>query len=63
MNFIVLAKGSERYIFIYDDASRAQLLRKLGQFAGNAELSFTWYDAARLSQKVRQEQLETECRR
>jgi hypothetical protein len=28
-------------------------LRVLGRFASNPELSFTWYDAAVLSQKVR----------
>ena len=28
-------------------------LRTLGRFASNPELSFTWYDAAVLSQKVR----------
>jgi hypothetical protein len=26
----------------------------LGRFASNPELSFTWYDAAVLSQKIRQ---------
>jgi hypothetical protein len=29
-------------------------LRTLGRFASNPELSMTWYDAAVLSQKVRQ---------
>ncbi len=50
-----LVKGSERYVFLYDDASRAETLRVLGRFASNPELSFTWYDAAVLSQKIRQE--------
>jgi len=27
----------------------------LGRYASNPELSFTWYDAAVLSQKIRQE--------
>ena len=46
-------KGRERYIFLYEDSQRAEALRVLGRFASNPELSFTWYDAAVLSQKVR----------
>lgn len=55
INVLVLVKGSERYIFRYDDESIAETLRALGRFASNEELSFTWYDAAVLSQKIRQE--------
>jgi len=55
INVLALIKGNERYIFLYDDASRAETLRVLGRFASNPELSFTWYDAAILSQKIRQE--------
>ncbi len=55
INVLALVKGSERYVFLYDDSSRAETLRVLGRFASNPELSFTWYDAAVLSQKIRQE--------
>ena len=53
MNVLALVKDSERYVFLYDDDSDAALLQQLGQFASDTELSFTWYDAAILSQKVR----------
>ena len=56
INVLALVKGAERYVFLYDDASRAETLRVLGRYASNPELSFTWYDAAVLSQKVRQNQ-------
>jgi hypothetical protein len=55
INVLALVKGNERYVFLYDDASRAETLRTLGRFASNSALSFTWYDAAVLSQKIRQE--------
>jgi uncharacterized protein (DUF2336 family) len=55
INVLALVKGTERYVFLYDDASRAEALRTLGRYASNPELSFTWYDAAVLSQKIRQE--------
>jgi hypothetical protein len=64
INVLALVKGQERYIFLYDDASRAETLRTLGRYASNTDLSFTWYDAAVLSQKVRQEaSRNTEVRR
>ena len=53
MNVLALVKESERYIFLYDDESPAELLQMLGRYAADPELSFTWYDAAILSQKVR----------
>lgn len=55
INVLALVKGAERYVFLYDDASRAETLRILGRYASNPDLSFTWYDAAVLSQKIRQE--------
>jgi hypothetical protein len=55
INVLALVKGSERYIFLYNDSNRAETLRVLGRYASNPELSFTWYDAAVLSQKIRRE--------
>jgi hypothetical protein len=55
INVLALVKGAERYIFLYDDSRRAETLRILGRYASNSDLSFTWYDAAVLSQKIRQE--------
>ncbi len=55
INVLALVKGTERYVFLYDDTSRAETLRVLGRYASNPDLSFTWYDAAVLSQKIRQE--------
>lgn len=54
INVLALIKGKERYIFLFDDEHRADALRTLGRFASNPDLSFSWYDAAVLSQKVRQ---------
>jgi len=56
INVLALVKGEERYIFLYDDTNRAETLRTMGRYASDPELSFTWYDAAVLSQKIRQQQ-------
>ena len=55
INVLALVKGEERYVFLYNESNRAETLRVLGRYASNPELSFTWYDAAVLSQKIRQE--------
>lgn len=54
INVLALVKGEERYVFLYDDTSRAETLRILGRYASNPELSFTWFDTAVLSQKIQQ---------
>ena len=65
INVLAPGEGAERYVFLYNDASRAATLRVLGRFASNPELSFSWYDAAVLSQRIRQESKQettTPCR-
>jgi hypothetical protein len=54
INVIALVKGGERYVFLYDDDSHDQVIRAIGRHAANPDLSFSWYDAAVLGEKVRQ---------
>jgi hypothetical protein len=54
VNVVALVRGEEQYVFVFDEARRTQLLRLLGRFAADPELSLTWYDAAILSQKIRE---------
>lgn len=58
INVLALVKGEERYIFLYDDDHKSDALKTLGRFASNPELSFSWYDAAVLSQRIRQTAME-----
>jgi hypothetical protein len=60
INVLALLKGEERYVFLYDDRSVDQVLQTLGKYAADPELSFTWYDAAVLSQRVRKLSAEAE---
>jgi len=59
VNVLALVKGDQRYIFLFDNQSREQMLQTLERFAADPELSLTWYDAAVLSQKVRQSAAES----
>jgi hypothetical protein len=52
INVLALIRKEERYVFLYDPQSREQLLRTLGEYAADPELSFSWYDAAVLSQRI-----------
>jgi len=63
LNLLALVKGPERYVFMYDDANRGEVLRMFGRFASNPDLSFTWYDAATLSQRVRRHVQDASCNR
>ena len=53
INVLAMFKGEEQYVFLYDDANRVETLRTLGRFAADPELSFSWYDAAIMSKKIR----------
>ena len=45
-------EGGERYIFLYDDESRAELLRVFERFASNPVLSFSIEDEFLLSEGI-----------
>lgn len=58
MNVLTLAKDGEAYVFHFD--SLAMFRETCGRFASDPELSFTWYDAAVLSQRARRMKVEGE---
>jgi len=53
INVLALVKGPDRYIVLFNDDNQSEALRTLGRYASNPDLSFSWYDAAVLSQKIR----------
>lgn len=54
-NVLALLKGEERYVYVYDDASRAPLLEMFRTQAEDPNLSFNWFDAAVLTQKAHEQ--------
>jgi len=54
VSVIALRKGEDRFIFIFDDVRRRELLYILGKFAMNEDLNFTWHDAAMLNKKMKE---------
>lgn len=57
-NVLALVKGGERYIYVYDDASRRQLIDAFRDQAASPHLSFTWFDAAVLTEKAKEQMAE-----
>jgi len=53
VNATCLTRGAERYIFVYDDHHGSQAIQMAANWAANDDLSFLWYDAARIAQKIR----------
>ncbi len=54
-NVLALVKGAERYIFVYDDDSGKALVDALRDLAADPDLSFTWFDAAVLGERIREQ--------
>ena len=51
LNVLALHKGTEHYLFLYDDQSMPSLIDLFRRYASDAELSFNWFDAAVMSEK------------
>ncbi len=51
---LILNKGTEKFIFRYDDGSEDELLDALIEQAKDNKTSFDWFDAAVLSFKLTQ---------
>jgi len=56
-NVLALIKGDERYVYVYDDASRSALVEAFHSQAADPELSLNWFDAAVLTQKAEEQGL------
>ena len=54
-NVLALIKGNERYVYVYDEESRATLLDAFRSQAADPQLSFNWFDAAVLTQKAHEQ--------
>ena len=51
LNVLALHKGSEHYLFLYDDDSLPSLIDLFRRYASDTEISFNWFDAAVMTEK------------
>jgi hypothetical protein len=55
LNVLALFKGSERFVFVFDDASRDELLATIRNAAADPNVTLNWFDAAVLTERARQQ--------
>ena len=60
LNVLALVKGNERFIFVFDDDSREELIDEFRNQAANPRLTFNWFDASVLTEKARAQELAEE---
>jgi hypothetical protein len=54
-NVLALIKGTERYVYVYDDDSRDVLIGAMRDQAADPHLSLSWFDVAVLIDKAREQ--------
>lgn len=60
VNVLALFKGPHKFIFVYDDDSRGELLDHIRDAAADPETPINWFDAAVLTDRARQQAEGTE---
>ncbi|WP_157368582.1 hypothetical protein [Zavarzinella formosa] len=55
LSVVALIRGKERFVYIFDDNSGEELLEAIRSQAANPRLSLSWFDAAVLAERVRQQ--------
>ena len=55
LSVLALVKGRERFIYVFDDQSREQLIDTVRDQAADPKVSLSWFDAAALTERARQQ--------
>ncbi|MDY3555334.1 hypothetical protein R5W24_004476 [Gemmata sp. JC717] len=53
LNVLALIKGTERFIFVYDDHSKDELIDDIRDKAADPAVALNWFDASVLTERVR----------
>jgi hypothetical protein len=53
LNVLALFKGEERYIFVYDEESSEALIDDIRHKAADPSIPINWFDAAVLTERIR----------
>jgi hypothetical protein len=53
LSVLALIRGKERFVYVYDDDSREELIEAIRAQAADPAVSLTWYDAAVLVERAR----------
>jgi hypothetical protein len=61
LNVLALFKDPERFIFVYDDDSRDAVVDEIRHQAADPAVAITWFDAAVLTDRVRNQVAEPDA--
>lgn len=53
LSVLALIRGRERFVYVYDDESREELIAAIRDQAADPAVSLSWYDAAVLAERAR----------
>jgi len=59
LNVLALIKGEEQYVFVFADECQHELIDTVRQWAADPALSLSWFDAAVLTDRARQQVAES----
>lgn len=59
LNVLALIKGTERFVFVYDDDSRDEVIAAIRDQAADPTVAINWFDAAVLTERARQQAVRT----
>lgn len=55
LSVLALFRGKERFVYVYDDRSLEALIAAIRAQAADPEVGLSWYDAAVLAERARQQ--------
>ena len=55
LNVLALIKGQERFVFVYDDDGRGDIIAAIRDKAADPGVPINWFDAAVLTERARQQ--------
>jgi hypothetical protein len=59
LNVLALLKGQERFVYVYDEDSRREILDCIRDHAASPSASLNWFDAAVLTERARVQEART----
>lgn len=62
VNVLALFKGAEKFIYVYDDESRDAVIDVIREAAADPHVAVNWFDAAVLTERARQQGMESKPR-
>lgn len=55
LSVLALIRGTERFVYVYDDESREALVEAIRSQAADPAVRLSWYDAAVLTERARRQ--------